>query len=579
MSVPIYPLTKSVRASMTPSQNPKRSFHLPFFQGLLPLNSTQIPLEITAGITFAALAIPEVMGYTKIAGMPLITGIYTILLPMVAFAIFGSSRHLAVGADSATAAIIASGLVTMAVPKSPQYVAYASVIALIVAILLLLAGLLKLGFLADFLSHTVLIGFLTGVGIQISISQLSGMLGIPSASDGTLTYTISLLKNLSLISIPTLLVSLSLIGILILSKKVSEKFPGALLAIVGAIIASWLLNLSSYGIATLGTLPVGLPSLSFPQVPLLDIPNILNISVACFIVILAQSVVTSRAYAIKFSDSFDENIDLIGLSFANIAAGISGTFVVNGSPTKTEMVKNAGGCTQLTQLTTVLTTVIFLMFLTKPFAYLPTAVLSSVVFLIGLRLIDIKGMTALNRQRPVEFAVALLTAMTVIVIGVEQGIAIAIVLSVIAHLRHSYKPLDLLIVPKAGCGMKAVPLESKQQAVEGLLIYRFGSNLYFANENRFAEEIISLAKNTASLRWFCISATNIGDVDFTSTETFKKVYTQLNEMDVTLVLSDVVQPVMNELDRDGITEMIGRKHIFESVQDVIEAYKRAIGSS
>jgi sulfate permease, SulP family len=424
-----------------------------------------------------------------------------------------------------------------------------------------------------------LIGFLTGVGIQISISQLSGMLGIPSASDGTLTYTISLLKNLSLISIPTLLVSLSLIGILILSKKVSEKIPGALLAIVGAIIASWLLNLSSYGITTLGTLPVGLPSLSFPQVPFSDIPNILNISVACFIVILAQSVVTSRAYAIKFSDSFDENIDLIGLSLANIAAGISGTFVVNGSPTKTEMVKNAGGCTQLTQLTTVLTTVIFLMFLTKPFAYLPTAVLSSVVFLIGLRLIDTKGMTALHRQRPVEFAVALLTAMTVIVIGVEQGIAIAIVLSIIAHLRHSYKPLNLLIVPKVGSGMKAVPLESKQQAVEGLLIYRFGSNLYFANENRFAEEIISLAKNTDSLKWFCISATNIGDVDFTSIETFKKVCAQLNKMGVTLVLSDVVQPVMNELDRDGITEVIGRKHIFESVQDVIEAYKRAIGSS
>jgi SulP family sulfate permease len=564
---------------MTPSQNLKRFFHLPLFQGLLPLNSTQIPLEITAGITFAALAIPEVMGYTKIAGMPLITGIYTILLPMAAFAIFGSSRHLAVGADSATAAIMASGLVTMAIPKSPQYVAYASMIALVVAILLLLAGLLKLGFLADFLSHTVLIGFLTGVGIQISISQLSGMLGIPSASDGTLVYIISLFKNLSLISIPTLLVSLSLIGILILSKKVSEKIPGALLAIVGAIIASWLLNLPSYGIATLGTLPVGLPSLSFPKVPLSDIPNILNISVACFIVILAQSVVTSRAYAIKFSDSLDENIDLIGLSLANIAAGISGTFVVNGSPTKTEMVKNAGGYTQLTQLTTVLATVIFLIFLTKPFAYLPTAVLSSVVFIIGLRLIDTKGMTALHRQRPVEFAVALLTAITVIVIGVEQGIAIAIVLSIIAHLRHSYKPLDLLIVPKAGCGMKTVPLESKQQAIEGLLIYRFGSNLYFANENRFAEEIITLAKNTDSLRWFCISATNIGDVDFTSTETFKKVYTQLNEMDVTLVLSDVVQPVMNELDRDGITEMIGSKHIFESVQDVLEAYKRAIGSS
>ncbi len=180
---------------MIPEPSSKRLFHLHLFQGVWPLHLKQVPLEITAGITFAAFAIPEVMGYTKIAGMPLVTGIYTILLPMIAFAIFGSSRHLAVGADSATAAIMASGLMTIAAPKSPQYVAYASMIALLVAIFLLLAGLLQLGFLADFLSHTVLIGFLTGVGIQISISQLSGMLGIPSESNGTLMQIASLFRE------------------------------------------------------------------------------------------------------------------------------------------------------------------------------------------------------------------------------------------------------------------------------------------------------------------------------------------------------------------------------------------------
>ena len=564
---------------MEPAKSPRRYFHLPLFQGILPLNSKQIPLEITAGIAFAAFAIPEVMGYTKIAGMPLVTGIYTILLPMLAFAIFGSSRHLVVGADSATAAIIASGLVTIAVPESPQYVSYASMIALLAAILLLLGGLLQFGFLADFLSHTVLIGFLTGVGIYISISQLSGMFGIPPESYGTPMQIASLFQDLSLTNIPTLLVSLSVIGVIVLSERVSNKFPGALLAIFGAIVSSWVLGLSSYGVAILGTMPGGLPHLSFPQVPLSNIPKILNLSVVCFIVILAQSAATSRAYAMKFSDTFNENVDLIGLSFANAAAGISGTFVVNGSPTKTEMVKSAGGRTQLTQLTTVFIVLIVLLFFTKPFAYLPTAALSSIVFLIGLRLIDLKGMTALHRQRPVEFAVALITAMTVVVIGVEQGIAIAIVLSVIAHLRHSYRPLNLLLVPKAGGGMRTIPLEKGEQAVEGLLIYRFGSNLYFANENRFTEEIITLAKKDGSLKWFCISATNIGDIDFTATETLKKVYTQLQKMSITLVLSDVVQPVMNELDRDGITKMIGKDHIFESVHDVIEAYKNATDSS
>jgi len=563
---------------MSPAQNPKRSLKLPLFQGVLPLKPSQIPWEITAGITFAAFAIPEVMGYTEIAGMPLVTGIYTILLPMLAFAIFGSSRHLAVGADSATAAIIASVLVTIATPESPKYVAYAGMIALLAATFLLLGGLLQLGFLADFLSHTILIGFLTGVGIQISISELSGILGIPHVSYTTPMQTTSLFEYLYLINIPTLLVSLFVIVIITFSGRIYSKVPGALLAMVGAIAASWALDLSSYGITILGTVPGGLPHLSFPQVPLSDIPKILNTSMVCFIVILAQSAATSRAYAMKFFDTFNENLDLIGLSFANLAAGISGTFVVNGSPTKTEMVKSSGGCTQLTQLTTVFTVLIVLVFFTKPFAYLPTCVLSSVVFLIGLRLVDIKGMTALHRQRPVEFSVALITAMTVIFIGVQQGIEIAIILSIIAHLRHSYRPLNLLLVPKAGGSVRTIPLEEQQQAVEGLLIYRFGSNLYFANENLFTEEIVELTTNINSLKWFCISASNIGDVDFTSAETLKSVYAYLKKRGVTLVLSDVVLPVMKELDRDGIIEMIGRDYIFESVQDVIVAYKRYINS-
>jgi SulP family sulfate permease len=162
----------------------------------------------------------------------------------------------------------------------------------------------------------------------------------------------------------------------------------------------------------------------------------------------------------------------------------------------------------------------------------------------------------------------------VIFIGVKQGIKIAIVLAIIAHLRHSHRPLNLLLVPKTGGGMRTVSLDKREQAIEGLLIYRFGANLYFANKNLFTDEIIALAKNTNSLKWFCISAENIGDVDFISAEALKNVYTQLKKINITLVLSNVVQPVMNELDRDDITKIIGKDHIFESVQDVIAANKR-----
>jgi high affinity sulfate transporter 1 len=559
---------------MTSAQDARKPGRFPFFQGILPLKSEQIPFEIIAGVTFAALAIPEVMGYTRIAGMPVVTGLYTILLPMAVFAIFGSSRHLVVGADSATAAILAGGLVMMVVPESPQYVAYAGMIALLAAVFLLLSALLKLGFIADFLSRTVLIGFLTGVGIQIAIGQLAGMFGMPAGSYGTLFKLPGFIADLSQTHIPTLALSLIIIGVIIITRTVSTRIPGAFVAVTGAIAASWAFNLSSYGITLIGTVPAGLPVIALPSVPLTELPGLISVAAACFVVILAQSAATSRAYALKFSETVDENKDLIGLGAANIAAGISGTFVVNGSPTKTEMVVSTNGRTQLAQIAAAAVVLAVLLFIAAPLAYLPVAVLSSVVFLIGLRLVDIRGMADLYRRRQVEFAVALITAVTVIVVGVGQGIAIAVVLSIIAHLRHSYRPLDSLLVPSQGGAMKIIPLADGRQAVEGLAIYRFGANLYFANESRFIEEVITLVRDARPpLKWLCLSASNIGDVDYTAAETLKQVHGELRKRGVTLVVSDLEEPVRQELDRDGITELIGRDHIFESVQDAIAMYQ------
>jgi len=568
-----------VKRSMTSVQDARKPGRFPFFQGVLPLKSEQIPFEIIAGVTFAALAIPEVMGYTRIAGMPVVTGLYTILLPMAVFAIFGSSRHLVVGADSATAAILAGGLVMMVVPESPQYVAYAGMIALLAAVFLLLSALLKLGFIADFLSRTVLIGFLTGVGIQIAIGQLAGMFGMPAGSYGTLFKLPGFIADLSQTHIPTLALSLIIIGVIFMTRTVSTRIPGAFVAVTGAIAASWVFNLSSYGVTLIGTVPAGLPVIALPAVPLTELPGLISVAAACFVVILTQSAATSRAYALKFSETVDENKDLIGLSAANIAAGISGTFVVNGSPTKTEMVVSTNGRTQLAQIAAAGVVLAVLLFIAAPLAYLPGAVLSSVVFLIGLRLVDIRGMADLYSRRQVEFAVALITAVTVIVVGVGQGIAIAVVLSIIAHLRHSYRPVDSLLVPSQGGAMKIIPLAEGRQAVEGLAIYRFGANLYFANESRFIKEVIALIRDARPpLKWLCLSASNIGDVDYTAAETLKQVHGELRKRGVTLVVSDLEEPVRQELDRDGITELIGRDHIFESVQDAIAAYQ-ALGKN
>lgn len=553
---------------------------LPILQGLLPIDPARVPLDMIAGATLAALAIPEVMGYANIAGMPVITGLYTLLLPVLLFAFFGSSRHLVVGADSATAAILATGLVaTGAVAGSPQYVALAGLAALMCAVFLIAARLLKLGFIADFLSRSVLIGFLTGVGIQVAMGQVAGMFGVDAGSGTTLEKFANTLRAIpGGTSIPTLAVSVAVIVVILGLDRVNKKIPGPLIAVVGAIVLSSAIDLSARGVSTLGPVPGGLPSLGLPQgvITASNVTTLLPIVISMVVVILAQSAATSRAYAVKYGDRFEENVDLVGLGLANLGAGLSGTFPVNGSPTKTEMVDGAGGRSQLAQLTAAGIVVVVLLFLTGPLANMPNAVLASVVFLIGLRLVDIKGMQDILRVRPAEFAVAGVTAAVVVVVGVEQGIILAIVLSVIVHIEHSYNPHDRVLSIAPGGRLSSAPITSGAQALPGLVIYLFGASLYYANSSRFTAEIIDLVAHAdPPLKWFCLTASAMGDVDYSGADAIRVVTEDLEQRGVTFVMSDVDSVVQRLLDAYGLTEKIGRSNIYSTTQDVVEAYERA----
>ena len=544
------------------------------FQGLLPIERARIPAEAIAGVTLAALAIPEVMGYTAIAGMPVITGLYTILLPLIVFAVLGSSRHLVVGADSATAAILAAGLAGMAVTGSEEYVALAGMLALLAGGFLLAARLLRLGFLADFLSRSVLIGFLSGVGVQVACGQVPGMLGVSEGSGGEVHRALDALGDAGSADADTLAVSAGVVLVILVGGRLLPKVPWALIAVIGAIVVSWSADLASHGVAVVGAVPSGLPSLGVPDVAADDIPGLLGTAVSIFIVILAQSAATSRAYATRYSDRFSENVDLVGLGFANASAGLSGTFVVNGSPTKTEMVDSAGGRSQLAQLTAAAVVVIVLLFLTTPLSYMPTAALAAIVFLIAIRLIDIRGMARVLRLRPVEFGVALATALTVIVIGVREGIILAIALSVIIHLRHSYRPHDQLIT-ETDDGPRVGELADGAQVRPGLVIYHFGANIYYANAGRLSEELLALADDAEPpLRWLCISADAVGDVDYTGSATLREAHDQLAERGVTLALAGLLPRVREQLGRDCILELVGPDHVFPHFVDAIRAYER-----
>jgi SulP family sulfate permease len=547
--------------------------------GILPLDRSRLPMDILAGLTLAALAIPEVMGYTEIAGMPVVTGLYTILIPMALYALFGASRHLVVGADSATAAIMAAGLVGMASTASPQYVAYAGILALMAAVLLILARLIRLGFIADFLSRTVLIGFLTGVGIQVAIGQIAGLLGIAKGGADPVSKILSDVQQVAQTNPYTLGVSAAVLIIILGFRIVNKKIPGALIAVIAAILVSYIADLPSHGVQVLGTVPGGLPKFGLPAGVPMDLQTLgklFPIAFSMFIVILAQSAATSRAYANHYNESFDENVDLVGLGLANIAAGFGGTFVVNGSPTKTQMVDSAGGRSQLSTLTTSVIVLIVLLFLTRPLIYMPKAVLYSVVFLIGVELVDIKGMRSIYLQRPVEFWVALITALVVIFIGIEQGIFLAILLSILIHTRHGYKPKDTVLSEDSSGRRRMLPVSTYAQIQPGLVIYRFNHSMYFANAEHFSDEVIELVQNARPpLRWLCIDATAMDDIDFSAAATIRETHALLEGKGIRMVFAEVEDYIYQELRRSGIIELVDQDSFFETLDDVQVAYQAA----
>ena len=577
----------SAEASSAPSS---AVFGLSLFGGIRPYRRHWLSRDVVAGVTLAALAIPEVMGYTRIAGTPVITGLYTILIPILAFAVFASSRHLVVGGDSATAAIMFAGIGSLGIaglqPGTSQWLALASLSALLAGGLLVLARLARLGFLADFISRTVLVGFLTGVGIEVAMGQIAGLFGVPAPSvspgrvAGTLVKFWDTLTEFGQTSGATLAVSLSVLAILVVFGRWIRAVPGGLVAVIGLIAVSWIFDLSAHGVATLGPVPGGLPHVGFPQgVSWGDASGLLATSVSLFLVILAQSAATSRAYAVRYGEQLVENDDLLGLSAANLAAGLTSCFVVNGSPTKTEMVDDARSHTQVAQLTTAVVVLLVLLFLTGPLQYLPEAVLSAVVFLIGLKLVDIASMRKIWRLRRDEFVVAAVTTVVVVCVGVEEGIVLAIVLSLILHVRRHYSPRDAVIVWGERGRVTLVPPEPGASSEPGLVVYRFAVGLFYANAERFADEVRGLAAGAEPPRWLVLDLGAVDDIDYTGGQMLAELVEELLGRTIVVAVAAPSASVQRELDTFGLTERIGRGRVYATVADARDAFHRVEGEA
>src|SRR5499426_1607870 len=538
------------------------------FQGIGPVSRAGAVRDAVAGFTLAAMNIPQALGYTRIAGTPVVTGLYTLLLPLVAFAAFGSSRYLVVAADSATAAILAGALSHMAPVASEQYVALAAFVALLAAGCLLLARLFKLGFLADFLSQTVLVGFLTGVGFQVGIAVLGEMLGVPVDSRRTVEQLAQVVRSLPQVHVPTLCISGIVVATILILHRLLPRSPGPLLAVVGAVAASAAFNFSAHGITVIGPVAAGLPRLGVPDVSWREALALVPVAGSCFLMIIAQSAATARAYASRHHETLDENADIVGLSAANAAAALSGTFVVNGSPTQTSMVESSGGRSQIAHLATAGVVALVLLFLTGPLQYLPRSVLGAIVFTTAIGLIDLRGLRDILRESPGEFQLALTTAAVVVLIGVEEGIVLAMVLSLVRHVRHAYRPPTAVLVQDSAGQWRSMPAVPGALSGPGLVVFQFGADLFYANAGRFANDVRSLVEQTLTpVTWLVVDAGAITSVDYSAARVLRDLHEDLTRDGVVLVLAHAQSSLQADLDRHRLTDVIGTDHIFDSLRE------------
>lgn len=540
------------------------------FGGLRPLTRQSVRRDTAAGLSLAAMDIPKVLGYTQIAAMPIVTGLYTIFLPLLAFAVFGSSRQLVVAADSATAAILASGISPLATPESAQYVALVGVVALLSAALLLLARLFKLGFLADFLSRTVLIGFLAGVGVQVAIAMLGELLGVKVTAQDSIQQLYQVMRQLGAINLPTVLVSAVVLGAIGWGRARRPTLPIPLVVVLGSIAASYFGHFNQFGIATVGPIPNGLPTLSLPAISIPEFMAVLPIALSCVVIIIAQSAASARGFALKHQERVDENADILGLSIANAAAGLSGTFVVNGSPTQTALADSLGSRSQWTQVVFAGVVVLVLLFLTAPVAYLPNAVLGAIVLLVAIGMIDLKSLRSMRHESTGEFLLALITAATVVGAGVMEGILLAAVLSLLRHVYHSYRPHTAILLPDAAGHWLPMPAQPGTETQPGLLVYRFGADLFYANDYHFTDEVRKLVDNAPHpVRWLIFDASAITDIDYSAARSLLELFAELQQGGVRMLFARITPGLKADMDRHGITAVVGEENLYLSMHDAL----------
>jgi high affinity sulfate transporter 1 len=534
--------------------------------------------DVLAGVTVAAYLIPQVMAYAGIAGLPPVAGLWAMLPAMVLYALLGSSRQLSVGPESTTALMAATVVGPLAAGDEKRYAALAAALAVVVGLLALVAWLFRLGFVADLLSHPILVGYMAGVAIIMIIGQLEKLTGVPVEGDSIPAEAWSFLGGLSEMHVPTLVLGLATMAFLFLIQWRYPRLPGPLLAVLLATAAVALFDLQERGVEVVGTIPGGFPVPAFP--PLDDLAQLLLPAVGVLLVGYTDNVLTARAFAAKGGYEIDPNRELLALGAANIGAGLFRGFPVSSSGSRTAIGAASGSRSQVYSLVALASVVLVLLFFRPVLANFPQAALGGIVVYAAVRLIDLAGFRRLARFRRTELMLALAAFAGVLVFDILYGILVAIGLSVVELFYRVARPHDAVLGRVPGlAGMHDVDDYPDAQTIPGLVVYRYDSPLFFANAQDFKQRALAAAReHDGELKWFVLNAEANVEVDITALDALEELRQELTGQGVVFAMARVKQDLRDELEAYSLAERIGPDRIFPTLPTAVEAYERWVAA-
>ena len=537
--------------------------------------------DLIAGATLTAIAVPEVMGYAKIAKIPVVTGLYTLVIPVIFFAIFRFRSHLVVGGSSVVAAVLASGLGGAAIagvlPESQQWLAYVGVIALVCAAMLLIAGLCKLGFVADLISVPVSVGLYAGIGIFIASREIPGTLGLPTGNGTWLAQQWANLNAADQTNWKTVAFALGTAVVVLGCRRFRPNVPGSLLALVLGIAVSAAVGASASGVAVIGDVPAGLPPVGLPEgVGLNDLlensGSILLIAASCFFLIIVETAVTTREVSRQTGDRAQLDRDLLSLSGSNLLAGLGSTMAVSGSATKTQFLYDERGRTQFANLTMALLVLLLLIF-SSLLAKLPIAVISMLVFILGCRMVNVKSLRRIFGQSRLEFVAAISTAIITCIFGVQYGVVVAIIFSILNIFKHQWSPGAFVVGLDGVNGPTYTASRPGLESQPGLIVFRYTANLFFANARHYADDVRAIVTQAPHpVEWFVIDGSSLGKIDYSAGVELHTLFDFLEQNEITLALARADQHLSEVLTNLGLDQRIAEDRRFATLPEVYAAF-------